>query len=180
MIKLIQHADLLERTYRQLNRRRYVHPDPLEFLYDYDDPCDREIVALLASSLAYGRVKQILKSVSIVLDKLGPRPAQYLGETSPKQLCETMRGFKHRFNTGEHVAALLIGAKNVMGKFGSLEACFDECADPGDETVLPAMRTFIGRITEASGDGCGHLLPDPAGTSACKRMNLMLRWLVRC
>lgn len=60
----------LEKVYNKYNRRTYVHPDPLEFLYQYDDPGDREIVALLASSLAYGKVTQILKSVKLVLDKL--------------------------------------------------------------------------------------------------------------
>ena len=58
----------LEGLYAQYNHRRYVHPDPLEFLYNYPDILDREIVGLIASSLAYGRVAQILKSVSIILD----------------------------------------------------------------------------------------------------------------
>ena len=55
----------LEELYNYYNRREFVHPDPLEFLYNYDDIKDRELVAIIASSLAYGRVAQILKSVSI-------------------------------------------------------------------------------------------------------------------
>ena len=70
-----EHGDVLERLYRDLNRRRYVHPDPLEFLYAYDCPRDREIAALVASSLAIGRVAGILKSVRVVLDSMGPAPA---------------------------------------------------------------------------------------------------------
>ena len=83
---LRKHADALEGLYRRLNRRRYVHPDPLEFLYAYECPRDREVVALLASSLAYGRVAQILKSVSAVLEKLGPRPARYVCGAYPSRL----------------------------------------------------------------------------------------------
>ncbi len=179
LMSLRQHTDMLEELYRRLNRRRYVHPDPLEFLYKYERPGDREIVALAASSLAYGRVKQILRSVSSVLAKLGPRPAGYLAETSPARLRQAMAGFKHRFNTGEHVAAMLLGARRVIGRYGSLEACFCESLRPDDETILPALRVFVGRIAKAAGDNYGHLLPDPAGRSACKRLNLMLRWLVR-
>lgn len=173
------HTPMLERLYARLNRRRYVHPDPLEFLYGYDDPADREVVALVASSLAYGRVKQILRSVSVVLAKLGARPARRLAETTPSRLRRGLTGFKHRFDTGEHVAALLIGAKRVIAQFGSLETCYNEGLSPADKTVLPALRAFAGRIIEAAEGECGRLLPDPAAGSACKRLNLMLRWLVR-
>ncbi len=176
---LAEHTDLLERLYADLNHREYVHPDPLEFLYDYDDPADREVVSLVASSLAYGRVKQILRSVSAVLAKLGPRPACRLAETTPSRLRRSLAGFKHRFNTGEHVAALLIGAKRVIAQFGSLETCFNEGLHHDDTTVLPALGVFAGRIIEAAEGKCGHLLPDPAAGSACKRLNLMLRWLAR-
>ncbi len=174
-----ERTDMLEDLHRKLNRRRYVHPDPLEFLYDYDDGADRELVALLASSLAYGRVKQILKSVSTVLAKLGPHPASRLAEMTPRQIRGALAGFKHRFNTGEHVAALLIGAKRVIAQAGSLEACFDAGQSPADQTILPALEAFVGAIVEAGDGKCGHLLPNPAAGSACKRLNLMLRWLVR-
>ena len=91
-------AGIMESLYGELNLRRYVHPDPLEFLYEYDDPADRQVVALVASSLAYGRVKQILRSVSAVLAKLGPHPARSLAEMSPSHLRRAMAGFKHRFS----------------------------------------------------------------------------------
>ncbi len=52
----------LEELYRRINRRDLVHPDPLEFLYDYPDPLEREIAGLVAAALAYGRVTQILKA----------------------------------------------------------------------------------------------------------------------
>ncbi|MBI2342406.1 MAG: DUF2400 family protein, partial [Deltaproteobacteria bacterium] len=53
-----------EKLYKSYNKHEYIHPDPLEFVYNYTEPADREIAALIASSLAYGRVAQILKSVS--------------------------------------------------------------------------------------------------------------------
>jgi len=176
---LQEHADTLEGLYRRLNRRRYVHPDPLEFLYGYDCPRDREVVALLASSLAYGRVAQILKSVSAVLAKLGTRPARYLARAEPSRLRRAMRGFRHRFATGEHVSALLVGAGRLLGRHGSLEGCFRLGLGDEDETVLPALQAFAARLAGAAGAPCGHLLADPARGSACKRLNLMLRWLVR-
>jgi uncharacterized protein (TIGR02757 family) len=174
-----EHGDALEGLYRRLNRRECIHPDPLEFLYRYRCRRDRELAALVASSLAYGRVEQILRSVSAVLATLGRSPARHLLETSPSRLRGALGGFRHRFSTGRDVAALLLGARRVIGRFGSLGACFNEHLSPADETVLPALGAFVCRIAEAAGGGCGHLLPDPARRSACKRLNLMLRWLVR-
>ncbi|HOX23331.1 MAG TPA: DUF2400 family protein, partial [Elusimicrobiales bacterium] len=52
----------LEELYKRYNRRDYVHPDPLEFLYRYHRLQDRELAGLIAASLAYGNVRQILKS----------------------------------------------------------------------------------------------------------------------
>ncbi|MDP6637489.1 MAG: TIGR02757 family protein [Phycisphaerae bacterium] len=176
---LVKHNDILNNLYRDVNHRRYVHPDPLEFLYRYADHADREIAALLASSLAYGRVAQILKSVSNAMERIGPKPAEYLAENTPGAIRRAMRGFKHRFSTGDDVAAMLIGARSVIAKHGSLGACFARGVSGDDETVLEAMKAFVGEITDAAGADCGHLLPDPARGSACKRLCLMLRWLVR-
>jgi len=176
---LVRHTDALDALYRDVNHRRYVHPDPLEFLYAYADPADREIVALLASSMAYGRVAQILKSVSDALGRIGPAPAEYLAENTPEAIRRSMRSFKHRFNTGDHLAAMLIGARSVIAKHGSLGACFAKGVSDDDATVLEALKAFVGEITDAAGADCGHLLPDPSRGSACKRLCLMLRWLVR-
>ena len=60
----------LEELYSRYNSREFVHPDPLEMLYDYENLPDREIAGLIASSLAYGRVTQILGSVSLVLERM--------------------------------------------------------------------------------------------------------------
>jgi len=168
----------LNGLYARYNRRAMVHPDPLEFLWDYPDPRDREIVALVASSLAYGRVAQILKSVRIVLDRMGP-PAHFLKRSSESTLLRTFGGFKHRFTTGEAMAALLCGAKRASERHGSLLACFEAGLNASDETVLDALSAFVAQLSELSGGRCGSLLPSPADGSACKRLNLFLRWLVR-
>ena len=167
--------------YDELNHRRYVHPDPLEFLYPYRRLADREIVALIASSLAYGRVAQILKSAADVLERIGPKPAEYLATTTPNAIRKKMNGFKHRFSTGEHVAAMLIGVRSVIAQHGSLKACFAAGIRDDDETIIGGLQAFVGEITDAAGGKkmIGHLLANPAGGSACKRLCLMLRWLVR-
>jgi len=80
----------LEQLHSRMHRREMVHPDPLEFLYAYPDPRDREIVGLVAAGLAYGRVAQILKSVARALDLL-PEPAEFLKNATEESLQKTFR-----------------------------------------------------------------------------------------
>ena len=60
-------SEELENIYSYYNDKKYVHPDPLEFLYDYKELKDREIVGIISALLAYGRVAQILKSITSIL-----------------------------------------------------------------------------------------------------------------
>jgi uncharacterized protein (TIGR02757 family) len=164
--------------YATYNRREFVHPDPLEFLYDYPDLRDREIVALLSSSLAYGNVRQILKSVSGVLQRMGD-PYLYVSESSRKSLVQTFRDFKHRFTTGLDLAALLYAMKVALAHYGSLQTCFLHGLTDEHETVVPALSAFVGELSAGIDGRPRSLLPSPQAGSACKRLHLFLRWMVR-
>jgi len=177
---LRKHKDAIEALYARLHRRRYVHPDPLELVYRYRDPRDREIVGLLAALLAYGRVGQILRSVEEVLRRVGPQPRRFVRESTPAVMRRKLAGFRHRFAGGEQVAALLGGVRDVLGEYGSLRACFLDGLKPSDRTVLWALGRFVGALKRTVGGACGHLLAEPAGPSGCKRYHLYLRWMVRC
>jgi len=166
----------LEALYGAYNRRCYVHPDPLEFLYDFPDPLDLEIVGFIASSLAYGNVKQILRSVSLVLAKMGSSPSAFLLDLPFNRIAGTFSDFKHRFTSGEDIARLLWGVRLVIEKHGSLQKCFMSRLRRDDPTVIPALSAFVLNVFP---DGCDFLIPAPARGSACKRLNLFLRWMVR-
>lgn len=169
----------LDKLYNMYHRREYVHPDPLEFLYAYDDLHDREIAGLIASSLAYGRVAQILKSVSYVLDIMGQSPVSFIKKATRQSLKKDFSGFAHRFATGDKLSQMLVGAKEVIKQYGSLYECFISGLNSNDETILSALTLFVDKITENGNNNPGHLLPLPKLGSACKRLNLFLRWMVR-
>jgi len=169
----------LEKTYKKYNRRVFVSPDPLQFLYDYDDIRDREIVGLIASTLAYGRVRQILQSIEKILERLGPSPSGFLKKNSLRSMEKIFSNFKHRFTTGEELSLLLIAVKRIIQQHGSLHQCFRSNIAEKDHTVIPALTAFVDAIRSQM---CGlesHVLPSPGKGSACKRLNLFLRWMVR-
>ena len=170
--------DELEALYRHYNRRCFVQPDPLQFLYAYPDVRDRELVALVASSLAYGRVASILKSVSIVLDLLGPSPHAFMMGVEREGLKTGLAGFRHRFTGGGEVADMLWAARCAVRSFGSLEACFTAGLVGEEETILPALTRFVHTLYQFGGRR-SFLLAQPEKASACKRWHLFLRWMVR-
>jgi uncharacterized protein (TIGR02757 family) len=178
-MKFMKLKEELDRLYLYYNDRKFVHPDPLEFLYDYDDIKDREIAGLVASSLAYGRVTQIIRSVELVLTRMVPAPSVFLGQSSEDLIYRTFSDFKHRFTTGKELSCLLVNIKNAIIKYGSLNACFTTGLKKEDETVLNAALGFANNLNVSKKKRCNSLIPSPMGGSAFKRLNLYLRWMVR-
>ncbi len=169
----------LERLYRKYNDARYVSPDPLEFVYRYEGGLDREVVALVASSLAFGTVKQICRSVAGALEPLGKAPAELLVSASPLDLAAAYRPFRHRWITGADMARMLEGIRAALREYGSLRELFLAGLGTSEPDVVPAAARFVEYIHENGGGFRRSLLPSPASGSACKRLNLFLRWMVR-
>ncbi len=167
----------LETLYDVYNRKEFVDPDPLMFLYRYPRVCDREIAGLVAACLAYGRVEMILQAVNQVLMFLGSSPKDRVVHLKETDLCRGMAGFSYRFARQAHVVSLIAGIQRVLRQYGSLEACFMSGMSCDDPTVMPGLLHLVQHLDP---DGaCGHLLADPAKSSACKRSHLFLRWMVR-
>lgn len=175
---MLKHKPALENLFARYNHREFVHPDPLEFLYNYEKHEDREIVGLIASSLAYGRVFQILKSVKAVLERVGS-PCDFVKATPESTIFEIFRDFKYRFTTGLEMASLLVGIKRALENYGTLEACFQKGFKDKYNSSFPALCHFAGVISSNDSGRIKSLLPDPKKGSACKRLNLYLRWMVR-
>jgi len=167
----------LESTYARFNKKKFIHPDPLEFVYRYETAGDREIAGFVAAALAYGNVTQILKSVEKVLKPMGASPRLWLLKSSASDISRTFLLFKHRFTTGAELSIFLINIKTAIEKHGSLENCFLKHYRPADETLADAIYAFV---NDFNARGCAPTLtPCPEKKSSFKRLNLFLRWMVR-
>ena len=152
--------------------------DPISALDAFPSVRDREIVGLIAALLAYGNVKAILGGIDNALARLGP-PRASLESMTEKKLLASFRSFRYRVTSGEELGALLVGVRLVIREHGSLNACFLTNLSPGDEDVVLALGGFVEELQSAAGRDLRHLLPHPARGSACKRLMLYLRWMVR-
>ncbi len=178
--------DVLEELYSRYNRRNLIKPDPLQFVYQYSTPADMEIAALLAAELAYGKVQQIEKSLTDLLGRMGDSPFEFVGDFDGRKRAK-LKDFKHRFTTGDDISDLLILLKDVLKRHGSIEKFFAQGYNSDDKDIIPALSKFCDSLLEMyakTHNGCipkglGYLLVRPAAGSACKRLNLFLRWMVR-
>jgi len=168
----------LDTVYSQYNRAEFIRPDPMQFLFDYSDARDREIVGLVASSLAFGTVKHILTSVGKVLERMD-EPRAFIDAANEKSLLREFKDFRHRYVTGDHLSAMLWGVTCVLRDYGSVERCFVAHVDESDETLMPALDRFVDEVAGHSAMPQNYLLPAPVRGSACKRPNMFLRWMVR-
>ncbi len=177
---------ILEKLYVKYNRCDLIKPDPLQFVYQFSNRGDMELVGFLAASLAYGRVEQTEKSLNELFVCMGKSPYAFV-KAFGKADRDRLKDFKHRFTTGEDIADLLEVLKEVLEGYGSIEEYFLRGYHASDENIIPALSRFCDSLLEMyakrhNGNvtkGLGYLLPRPARGSACKRLNLFLRWMVR-
>lgn len=167
----------LDGLYYVYHRRELINPDPLYYLYKYDDVCDREVVGLVASSLAYGRVAQIMKSVERVLSCLTEEPHKFLLNNEEFDIVPA--DFKHRFTTAYDMNILLRNVAEVLREWGTVENFLGECLKVADGDIFHGLDEFSARMLRGKKEGSFPLITAPKDGSACKRLFLFLKWMVR-
>jgi uncharacterized protein (TIGR02757 family) len=182
-------ANGLERLYHDYNREDAAL-DPVQIVRRYTVPADQEVIGFCAAGLAFGRVQSVLNTVTALASVLGPSPATYVRRFDPKAPHPELRAMVHRWIRGADIVALLWILRQMIDEAGSIEAFFAAGYDPAAVDVGEALdrfsrralaldvRSVYGRKRPARA-GVGYFFPRPSAGSACKRLNLFLRWMVR-
>lgn len=181
-------AARLEALYEEYNRVDSAS-DPVYRVRPFQDPEDREVAAFCAAALAFGRVASVLQSIDALFRIMGASPAAFVRRFDPAASHPQLRAMVHRWTRGEDLAALLWLLRQMLERSGSIEAFFAERLNADDADVGSALDAFSTRamaldIRRAYGrvprrPGVCYFFPRPSGGSACKRLNLFLRWMVR-
>ena len=150
-----------------------ITPDPLQLVLRYSDPRDQEVAGLLAAAFAYGRADIVVANVGGVLERMRPSPFAYVSDFNRKRAMRDFAGFAHRFHKTPELVALLQRIAVAIRNHGSLGELFRQCYDARDADIGPSLERFVNVM------GSDYLLTSPKDGSACKRMNLFLRWMVR-
>jgi uncharacterized protein (TIGR02757 family) len=185
---LITLKPTLDRLYADFNYPDSA-TDPIQIVRRFERADDREVVGFFAAALAFGRVASVLQSIERVMAIVGPEPAAYVRTFEPRRDGAAFSGFVHRWTRGPDLVALTWLARQMFDRSGSIEGLFAEGHDPAASDVGPALDSFSGRalaldLRAAYGrvpraPGVCYFFPRPSAGSACKRLNLFLRWMVR-
>lgn len=171
--------------------------DPLAFARRYPDPGDAELAGLFASALAYGRVRlfwPVLTELFRQADAAGGPKAWVLGFGARD--ADDLAPLVYRWNRGRDLALLARAAGAVLRAHGSLGAVVAAGFRPEHADLGPALEGAVRALREAAlaeapalgiraatfqdlPRGFRTLLPLPSEGSACKRWNMLCRWMVR-
>jgi uncharacterized protein (TIGR02757 family) len=164
--------------------------DPVHLVRRFAASADREVVGFCAAALAFGRVASVIQSIEALLRVMGPEPAAFVRDFEPRRHRESLEPLVHRWIAGRDLVALLIVLRRMLRERGSIEAFFVDGDEARATDVGPALEAFSTRalstdLREVYGRGVpgrrgvSYFFPRPSGGSACKRLNLFLRWMVR-
>ena len=163
--------------------------DPVHLVRPFADPRDREVAGFCAGALAFGRVASVLNSIETLFRIMGRHPAQFVRHFEPDAPHPALRAMVHRWTRGVDLVALLWVLRQMLEQSGTLEQFFLEGYNPSDDDIGPALDSFSTRalaldVRRAYGrmparPGVCYFFPRPSAGSACKRLNLFLRWMVR-
>lgn len=156
----------------------HVARDPLRFPRRYADPADVEVAAVFAALLAFGRVDlfgPVLEQIFRLADAAGG-PAAWVdgfGDEHAAQLAPLY----YRWHRGEDFVRLARTLGEVRRRHGSVGALFEP--GPGRRVLDDGLARFAACVPGEPSRGFRTWLGRPSEGSACKRWNMLLRWMVR-
>jgi uncharacterized protein (TIGR02757 family) len=173
----------LDQHYKAFDKSK-LEPDPLQFPHLFEDEKDVEVMAFISSVFAYGNVKQIINSLNTFLLIAKNKPYEFISNFSANKNLPT--NFVHRFYSTKDILQLFQLLNLAYDENGSLKNLFLSGYDLEDENVKNSITKFNHYfLTKAQKEfkklsrGIVFMFPLPKKGSACKRINLFLRWIVR-
>jgi uncharacterized protein (TIGR02757 family) len=175
----------LDRLYAEFNYPDSA-TDPIHIVRRFARPDDREIVGFCAAALAFGRVASVLQSIERLLAVVGPAPAAYVRSFEARH-ARDFSGLGHRWIRSNDLVGLIAILRGMLDQSGSIERFFGEGYEAAAPDVGAALDSFSRRALSIAptsrrskgSPGVCYFFPRPSAGSACKRLNLFLRWMVR-
>lgn len=179
----------LDKFYKTYDFNERLEHDPIEFPRRYTSAGDIEVAGFVASCFAYGKVELFKPVIERILFGCGRHPSAFLKRFSLRKDAEGFKGISYRFNREEDVLCFVYVLSRILKEWGSLKKLFYHYYKAEHSDTGPALNGFAGYFYEIDTGpvygsnirtrGLRQLLPVPGKGSACKRMNLFLRWMVR-
>ncbi len=157
----------------------FIKDDPISIPHYFSKQEDIEISAFLTATISWGRRPSILQNATRLMQLMQNEPHEFILSAGKKDK-KKLNDFVHRTFNGIDAIYFCDALKNMYSDSKNLEAVFNDALKNSDAAMGPAIslvrNEFFSRT--APGRSAKHF-SDPASNSAAKRINMMLRWLVR-
>lgn len=171
--------DLLNERFEKYNHLDFIEHDPISIPHRFKLKQDIEIAAFFAAILAWGQRKTIIAKCLELMHRMDNSPYEFVKNAQAQDL-KSLEGFKHRtFNDFDLLLLVDFLKRNYQQK-ASLEDVFLVGNQP-DENVKNNLIQFRKQIFGGHKEKIRTQkhIPSPETKSACKRLNMFLRWMVR-
>src|SRR5687768_4971837 len=172
--------ELLDDRFRKFNNPAFIPNDPICIPHRFNIKQDIEISGFFASILAWGQRKTIINKCSELMDRFGSQPYEFILNHTDSDL-KNLLGFKHRTFNDTDLLYLVYFLQQHYQNSGTLETAFtgkDPKATLTQKERLTHFYNYVFSLPEAPHRTRKHI-SSPAKNSACKRINMYLRWMVR-
>ncbi len=171
--------ELLDTEATRINSPAFIADDPVQFPRRFTDQRDVEIAAFLSATVAWGNRKMICRDCNRMLALMDNRPYDYMMDEGYEDLPPEQN--IHRTFFARDLQHFMRGLRRIYTRHSTLD---EFCAASGAPTHELASWHLVEAINHELAQANGGVdnsrcMPLNLNTSALKRVNMALRWLVR-
>lgn len=172
--------NLLNQKFEEYNQPNFIPLDPICIPHRYSKKQDIEISGLIAAVLAWGLRKTIINKCTLLMEMMDNSPHDFILNHKETDL-KPFVNFKHRTFNGTDTLYFIDFLKRHYSENETLETAFSQWMKLSDETIENGLIGFHNYFfdDEFAPQRTRKHISTPARKSACKRLNMMLRWFVR-
>ena len=171
---------ILDEAYQRHHNNEFIKDDPLQIPHQFSRLQDIEIMAFFAAILAWGQRKTIINNCLKLVQLFEGQPHAFILRHKEEDL-KRFEDFKHRTFNSTDLLYFIAFLKQHYEQDESLESAFTKHLKSSDDTVESALIGFHNYFTSLDyfPSRTRKHIATPARNSACKRLNMFLRWMVR-
>ena len=168
--------EFLDSKYEQYNQKKFIESDPIQVPHNFTSKEDIEISSFLTATIAWGQRKTIIKNSFKMMDLLDNSPYDYIINSTEKEIDKL--NIKHRTFNEIDFRYFIKKLKYIYKDYGNLENLFFENIE--GNTMHNSIHNFKSLFFKNNYPlRTTKHISDPFKGSACKRVNMFLRWMVR-
>ena len=168
--------EFLDSKYIQYNQKKFIESDPIQVPHKFTSKEDIEISSFLTATIAWGQRKTIIKNSFKMMDLLDNSPYDYIINSTEKEIDKL--NVKHRTFNEIDFRYFIKQLKYIYINHGNLENIFFDNIE--NNSLHKSIHVFKSLFFKNNFPlRTTKHISDPYKGSACKRINMFLRWMVR-